>query len=127
MAYKASDGKEFSMASRMRAHEHDLKRKSPDEKTDPLEAPREDGQDEGGPGSVHEHLMAMHNEMGGRHMHVHQKDENTVTTHHVDEDGKVQGPHDHANMEQLRAHMDKFLGEEEHEGEEPDQDDQEVA
>ena len=65
---------------------------------------------------VHEHLAAMHKEMGGKHMHIHQNEHGEHTTHQVGEDGNVEGPHNHENTEALKHHMDKFLGEEEHEG-----------
>jgi hypothetical protein len=65
-------------------------------------------------GGVPEHLKAMHAEMGGKHMHVHQH-EGGLTSHHVGEDGKVEGPHDHENTEALKEHMGKFFDEEEHE------------
>jgi hypothetical protein len=65
---------------------------------------------------VHEHLAAMHKEMGGKHMHIHQNEHGEHTTHQVGEDGKVEGPHNHENTEALKHHMDKFLGEEEQEG-----------
>ena len=63
------------------------------------------------PSPVHDHLSAMHVEMGGKHMHVH-SDGMKHTTHHVGEDGEVQGPHDHENIEALKQHMDQFLNEE---------------
>ena len=53
---------------------------------------------------------------GGKHMHVHH-DGMKYTTHHVGEDGEVQGPHEHGNMEALKDHMAQFFDEEEHEGE----------
>lgn len=79
------------------------------------ELEREPEEKEGG---VPEHMKAMHEEMGGKHMHVHQgEQEEGYTTHHVGEDGKVEGPHDHQNMEELKSHMGKFFDEEEHEHE----------
>ena len=63
------------------------------------------------PGGVHEHLAAMHAQMGGKHMHVH-SDGFNHTTHQVGEDGKVEGPHDHENIDALKEHMGKFLDEE---------------
>jgi hypothetical protein len=72
---------------------------------------REPESEEGGVGS---HLKALHGEMGGKHMHVHAH-EGGFTTHHVGEDGNVEGPHDHENIERLKEHMDQFLSEEEHE------------
>lgn len=61
---------------------------------------------------VHEHLKALHAEMGGKHMHVHEH-EGGYTTHHVKEDGKVEGPHEHQDREDLKEHMDKVFGDEE--------------
>lgn len=69
-----------------------------------------DGEESG----VKGHLKAMHAEHGGKHMHVHQH-EGGYTTHHVKDDGNVEGPHDHENTEQLKSHMDRFFNEEEHE------------
>lgn len=60
---------------------------------------------------VHEHLAAMHAQSGGKHMHVH-SDGMTHTTHHVGEDGEVQGPHNHENIEALKDHLGKFFDEE---------------
>ena len=79
------------------------------------EAPPMQGAEEHEPGSVHEHLAAMHAESGGKHMHVHH-DGMSFTTHHVGDDGEVQGPHDHQNLEELKAHMDQFFDEEGQEG-----------
>jgi hypothetical protein len=62
------------------------------------------------------HLAAHHGGGEGKHMHVHQDGMGNHTSHHVGEDGKVQGPHDHDNLEALKAHMSKFLDEEEQEG-----------
>lgn len=61
------------------------------------------------------HMAAKHGG-GGKHMHVHSDGMGTHTTHHTGEDGQVEGPHDHENMEALKQHMDQFLGEEENEG-----------
>lgn len=56
--------------------------------------------------------MAAHHEGDGKHMHVHQDGGGGHTSHHVAEDGKVQGPHDHENIEALKDHMGRFLDEE---------------
>lgn len=61
-------------------------------------------------GGVPEHLQAMHQQMGGKHMHVH-SDGFSHTTHHVGEDGQVQGPHEHPDMEALKDHMSNFFEE----------------
>jgi hypothetical protein len=63
---------------------------------------------------VHEHLKALHEKMAGKHMHIHQH-EGGYTTHHISEDGKVDGPHEHQNTEELKNHLSKFFDEEEHE------------
>ena len=66
-------------------------------------------------GGVPEHLKALHGAMGGKHMHVH-SDGFSHTSHQVGEDGEVQGPHDHENLDALKDHMSQFFNEEEHEG-----------
>ena len=58
--------------------------------------------------------LAHHHE-GGAHMHIHH-DGSKMSSSHVAEDGEVQGPHDHANIEALKEHLGKFFGEEENEG-----------
>lgn len=57
-----------------------------------------------------------HTHEPGSHMHVMHHGGEMTTTHHVHPDGNIQGEHDHQNLEALRDHMDKFLGEEEMEG-----------
>ena len=80
-----------------------------------------EGQD--GMREEHQHIghalmsMAAKHGQGADHMHVHHEG-GKITTHHVGADGGVQGPHDHANTEALKAHMDQFLGEEQNEGSE---------
>ena len=66
------------------------------------------GEHEGG---IPEHLKAMHAEHGGKMMLAHHH-EGGITSHHVGEDGKVEGPHDHENTEALKEHMGKFFDEE---------------
>lgn len=58
--------------------------------------------------------MAAHHAPGVKHMHV-QHDGMEITSHQAGEDGEVEGPHNHENMEALKDHMDQFLNEEEHE------------
>lgn len=72
------------------------------------------GAQEGEQSGVHGHLAAMHKEMGGKHMHIHQGEEGVHTTHHVDEDGQVQGPHEHGDVEALKAHVHHVFGQGEH-------------
>lgn len=69
---------------------------------------------EGEAGGVGEHLAALHAKMGGKHMHV-QSDGASYTSHQVGEDGKVEGPHDHENLEVLKEAMNQFFTEEEQE------------
>jgi hypothetical protein len=47
----------------------------------------------------------------GKHHHVHH-DGMMMHSHGVDEKGEHDGTHDHANMDELRDSMDKFLNEE---------------
>lgn len=63
-------------------------------------------------GDVASHLSALHAASGGKHIHVHDDGLGTITSHHVGEDGEVQGPHNHENIEALKQHMDQFLNEE---------------
>lgn len=65
------------------------------------------------PGSIAAHLSEMHAEHGGQHMHVHQGEDGAITTHHVGHDGKVEGPHEHPDMETVKDHMDAVMGEHE--------------
>jgi hypothetical protein len=74
-----------------------------------------DGEPNEAPSPVHEHLQALHAAMGGKHMHIH-SDGMDHTSHQIGEDGQVEGPHDHANIEALKEHMGKFFDEEEQEG-----------
>lgn len=75
-----------------------------------------DGEEsEGGP---HEALEAMHDhEPSSRHAVV-SHDGYGMTSHTVDEEGNHEGPHDHANIEELKSHLGKFFNEEEGEGHE---------
>jgi hypothetical protein len=62
------------------------------------------------------HMHGLHSD-GAKGMHVHQEHHGGFTTHHHGgSGGGVEGGHDHANLEALKGHMDKFLGEEEQEG-----------
>lgn len=69
---------------------------------------------------IHNHLRNMHAQTGEKHSHIEHHGDGSHTSHYVDEGGEVHGPHDHANMEALKQHMDQFLGEEQHEGEKPE-------
>lgn len=71
-------------------------------------------------GGVHGHLKAMHEEMGGKHMHLHHDGEK-ITSHSIDDSGEVHGPDEHNSAEEAKHAMSKFFDEEseepEHEGE----------
>lgn len=56
------------------------------------------------------HMAKKHS--AGDHMHVHATEDGKLTTHHVEEGGKVQGPHDQKNLRALKQSMSKFLDEE---------------
>src|SRR5215469_16582895 len=50
-------------------------------------------------GGVAQHLKAMHGESGGgTHMHIQSHGGGRFTSHHVSDDGQVQGPHSHASL-----------------------------
>lgn len=64
----------------------------------------------------HEHFggMAMHlakHHSSGEHMHIHGH-EDGYTTHHVSDDGAVQGPDEHERMGQLKMHVAECMDEE---------------
>ncbi len=63
-----------------------------------------------------EHLKAYHDAMGGGKAMLVHHDGINLTSHQIGEDGEVQGPHDHENLDQLKASMDQFLSEEGAEG-----------
>lgn len=65
---------------------------------------------EHGGNSVHEHMAAMHAEHGGKHFHHMAHEDGSHTTHHVGEDGQVQGPHEHPDMEAVQAHHASVMG-----------------
>lgn len=62
--------------------------------------------------AIHQHLMEQHQMDGKAHTHVVHNGDGTHTSHHV-KDGQVSGPHDHANLEELKNSFDHFVGEEE--------------
>lgn len=75
-----------------------------------------DGHEQHDGDGIQEHLKAIHEKMGGgKHLHAHHDGMGNYTSHQVHEDGKVEGPHDHENLEALKHHMGKFFDEEEHE------------
>jgi hypothetical protein len=70
---------------------------------------REAAKEHKGGKSIKEHLMEMHREHGGDHMHVHMKG-GKIVSHHVI-DGECEGPHEHAGMGELASHMEKVMPE----------------
>lgn len=65
--------------------------------------------EESGEEGPHEMLQGLHAKHGGKHMHVHAH-EAGVTTHHIGEDGEVEGPHEHGSMEEAADHMKMVMG-----------------
>lgn len=57
---------------------------------------------------------AHHHEPDGKHAHV-KHDGVSMQSHHAGEDGNVEGPHDHENIEALKDHLGRFFDEEENE------------
>jgi hypothetical protein len=78
----------------------------------------------GGQQTEHPHIghalahLAAHHAPEHLHSHVEHKMDGSGmhTSHHARMGGEVDGPHDHANMDALKTHMDQFLSEEGHEG-----------
>lgn len=56
-----------------------------------------------------ENLADLHAEMGGKHMHLHQGEDGSHKTHQVGEDGAVEGPHEHPDMEAAMEHARNFF------------------
>ena len=81
-----------------------LNGKSPEEK------PKEE---EGG--EIEEHLKSMHEQTGEAHTHIAHHMDGTHTSHHINEDGAVEGPTEHASAEELVDHLKSHLPEEEQE------------
>ena len=68
--------------------------------------------------AIHEHLRNMHEMTGKAHSHVEHHGGGKHTSHHVDHEGNVSGPHEHASTEEMAQHMDGMEGgSEEHEPE----------
>lgn len=61
---------------------------------------------------VRSHLESMHARDGGKHMQISRDEMGGYKSHHVGEDGEVEGPHDHANIEELKRTMNHFFDEE---------------
>jgi hypothetical protein len=61
----------------------------------------------------HGHMLmtihAKHAEGPGAHIHAHP--EGGATTHHVGHDGMVEGPHDHASVDEGAEHVKQMIGE----------------
>ena len=78
-------------------------------------------------GDVASHLSALHAATGGKHIHVHDDGLGSITSHQVGEDGEVQGPHSHDDIEALKQHVHQFLSEEGGESDHGDAGDQDYA
>ena len=61
---------------------------------------------------VRDHLEHMHEAHGGRHMHITRHEDGRLASHHVAEDGEVQGPHEHEDAEALKDHVGAVMGDE---------------
>jgi hypothetical protein len=68
--------------------------------------------------AIHQHLQEQNAMDGKAHTHVVHNGDGSHTSHHVAAHGEVSGPHDHANLEDLKNSFDHFVGEEENEGHE---------
>ena len=78
----------------------------------------DDGLDGDPTPAIHAHLQDIHDQTGEAHSHVEHHDDGTHTSHHIDKAGQISGPHDHANLEDLKNSFNQFANEEEHEGDE---------
>ena len=66
------------------------------------------------------HMGAKH--AGGSHMHIHH-DGMSHTTNHAHEDGQVEGPHQHGDVEALKEHVGNIFGDGGEESEDSDKND----
>lgn len=102
MAFQSSDGKKFSNRPPMMQHNRSMAAKGGGGglmgRSDPLQQP---GQDGGGADEPEPGDMPLHTE--------HHAEGHHTTTH---ESGKE---HDSQNIDELKQHLDKFLGEEKQE------------
>jgi hypothetical protein len=132
MAYTAMDGKKSTNRAPMLQHNRSLERaKSAGaglmEKRDPLAMPGHEEPDgdeaEMKPhhAMIHDHLRAMHEETGEAHSHVEHHADGSHTSHHIDHEGQISGPHHHADGEAMAEHMKGMGGAAEDQGEETDE------
>jgi hypothetical protein len=89
---------------------------------EPEEGAEQEGEMQPHHEQIHEHLRNMHEQTGEAHSHIEHHDDGSHTSHHIDKGGEVHGPHDHANIEELKSAMDQFLNEE---GNEPSEEGEE--
>jgi len=68
-------------------------------------------------------LAAMH-DPGGKHMHISSDGFGGMRSSRTQDGGEPEGPHDHQNLEELKAAMEQFFNEEENEGAYDEQQDQ---
>ncbi len=60
----------------------------------------------------HAALSAVHQAAGGgKHVMISKHDDGSITSHHIGDTGEVEGPHDHANLEELKQHLQQILEE----------------
>lgn len=111
MFHKSQSGKLHANPQQMKHMERSGKEESQKDPglSDGTESPEAETND------APSHLEEMHAKMGGKHMHVHQSEDGKITSHHIGEDGMVEGPTEHPDMEAMKAHMDSWGGGSAHE------------
>lgn len=102
MFHTGKSGKSYANPSAMKYEEGRMGGMS-GMKKEPGDAPGDEGGDD-----VSAHLASMHEKMGGKHMHLHQRDDGGITSHQHSDMGP-DGPHEHESPEALKAHLDDFL------------------
>lgn len=81
---------------------------APKEQEAPHQGPQEEGQGEPHHAEIHQHLQSMHEQTGKAHSHVEHHGDGRHTSHHVHEDGNIEGPHEHPDTESMQAKMQEM-------------------
>lgn len=80
-------------------------KREPEAKGKPEAMPHEEGSHVD---DIHEHLRSMHEKTGHAHSHVEHHGDGSHTSHHIHEDGNIEGPHEHPDTQSMSAKMEEM-------------------